>query len=134
MDRLLGQLDAWQPSRPDPAQARYRELARSSPGGGHAGLRGLGFGFVAVGFARGKEKQPDLSATLRVLDEGGKDTSAKPFTGRLNKDVAPDAAAVPLQFGVTLNRAGRFTLELTATDHVSGQKSKVSMPLKVVGH
>jgi len=47
MDRLLGQLDAWQPSRPDPAQARYRELARSSPGGGHAGLRGLGFGFVA---------------------------------------------------------------------------------------
>jgi hypothetical protein len=90
--------------------------------------------FVAVGFARGKDKQPDLSGTLRVLDEGGKETSAKPFTGRLNKDVAPDAMVVPLQFGVTLNRAGRFTLELTATDHISGQKSTVSMPLKVVGH
>jgi hypothetical protein len=46
MDRLQGQLDAWQPPRPDPAQARYRELARR-PGGGLAGLKGLGLGFAA---------------------------------------------------------------------------------------
>jgi hypothetical protein len=90
--------------------------------------------FAVVGFDRrgGKNKQPDLSGSFRVLDENGKATTAKPFTGRVNKEVAEEAKLIPLQFGVTLNRAGRFTLELTATDAVSGKTAKVTMPLKVV--
>jgi hypothetical protein len=88
--------------------------------------------FAVVGFGRGKNKQPDLSGSFRVLDEKGKATTAKPFSGRVNMDVAEGAKLIPLQFGVTLNRAGRFTLELTATDAVSGKKTRATMPLKVV--
>jgi hypothetical protein len=87
--------------------------------------------FAAVGFKRGKDKQPDFSVSLRVLDEGGKATTAKPFSGRVNKDVAEGVHLIPLQFGVTLNRAGRFTLEFTATDAVSERTVRVSMPLRV---
>jgi hypothetical protein len=47
MDRLHGQLDAWQPSRPDPAQAQYRDLALVGQVGGRPLIRGVGFGFVA---------------------------------------------------------------------------------------
>jgi hypothetical protein len=50
-DRLHGQLDAWQPSHPDPAQARYRDLALAGQGGGRPVLKGMGFGFVAGAIA-----------------------------------------------------------------------------------
>jgi hypothetical protein len=88
--------------------------------------------FAVVGFSRAKDKQCNLSGSLRVLDEKGKATTAKPISDRLHEEVAEGAKLIPLQFGVPLNRAGRFTLELTATDAVTGKKAQATMPLKVV--
>jgi hypothetical protein len=87
--------------------------------------------FAVVGFQRGKDKQPELAGSLRVLDEKGKPTSAKPIAGKLEKNVPEGSNIIPLQFGVTLNRSGRFTLEFTATDAVSKQTARASMPLRV---
>ena len=39
---------------------------------------------------------------------------------------------IEMQFALTLNRAGTFTLELTATDVLSGQTSKVVFPVRVL--
>ena len=87
--------------------------------------------FVAVGFGRdASNSRPNLSVALNVLDESGKPTIAKPFTGEV-KNVPAQAQALPLQFLLDLNRAGKFTVVLTATDQVSGKTANVSFPLVV---
>ena len=94
--------------------------------------QGLWLTFGAVGFARGGDaKQPDLTFEMRVLDEAGKPARAKPVAVQVNKDVPADAALVPGQFFLSLNRAGKFTVELTATDQAGGKKAQLTFPLNV---
>ena len=40
-----------------------------------------------------------------------------------------DAALVPAQFFLSLNRSGKFTVELTAADKVGGKKAQLTFPL-----
>lgn len=84
-----------------------------------------------VGFARG-DKQPNLIIELRVLDESGRPTTAKPFRGEINKDVPPTALSVPAQFHVALNRPGKFTIQLKAMDQVSKKTAELSFPIQVL--
>jgi hypothetical protein len=89
--------------------------------------------FAVVGFQRDKgTKQPNLDVSLTLLDDKGKPTMAKPIVGKVTADVPADLPVVPLQFAVTLNRVGSYTVELSATDTLSGKSAKVSFPLKVV--
>jgi hypothetical protein len=88
--------------------------------------------FGIVGFSRnGSGKQPDLSVTMRVLDEAGKPTTAKPVTVQVNKDVPEGALGVPMRLLLSLNRPGKFTVELTATDNQSNKNASLSFPLVV---
>jgi hypothetical protein len=99
-----------------------------TPGAG----QGLWLHFGAVGFARDPgTMQPNVTVALRVLDENGKPTQAKPAVGGINKNVQPDAVILPVQLSLLLNRPGKFTVELTATDQVSGKSDKLSFPLTV---
>ena len=77
------------------------------------------------------QKQPDLAFEMRILDESGKPVRAKPYAVEVNKDVPADAALAPAQFLLPLNRAGKFTVELTATDKAGGKKAQVTFPLTV---
>jgi hypothetical protein len=87
--------------------------------------------FSAVGFARDKDKkQPDLRVSMRILDEQGKPTMAKPIIGKIDSDVPADARWLPMQFGLTLNRPGRFTIELTAEDRLAGKTSHFSYGIR----
>lgn len=89
--------------------------------------------FAAVGYERDKStKQPDVKTTLRILDEDGKPTMPNPLVGRANHDIPEEINILPLQYGVTLNRVGRFILELTATDELAGKMSRVTLPIRVV--
>jgi hypothetical protein len=88
--------------------------------------------FAAIGFKRDGKKQPNIKVTMRVLDDKGKPTGGAEMTGEANNGVPPDVELLPMQFGVTLNREGRFTLELTATDVLSGKKSTVNFPVRVL--
>jgi hypothetical protein len=89
--------------------------------------------FSAIGFARDKDKkQPDLRVSMRILDEQGKPTMAKPITGKIDSDVPADARWLPMQFGLTLNRAGRFTIELTAEDRITSKTSRFSYGIRVL--
>jgi hypothetical protein len=91
----------------------------------------LWINFAAVGFGR-QGDQPNLNVTMRVLDEKGKPTSAKPFVGAVSKDVPKNAVAVPMQFALELNRAGTFTVELKGTDKVSGKTATLTFPITVL--
>jgi hypothetical protein len=88
--------------------------------------------FAVVGFAHDKSTgQPRVSARMRVSDQAGRSALAKPSTGEISKDVPPNARALPMQFALAINRIGKFTVELTATDHLTGQSVNVTLPLTV---
>ncbi|MEI6687224.1 MAG: hypothetical protein WCN64_13870, partial [Planctomycetota bacterium] len=84
-----------------------------------------------VGFARDKAKQPNLKITMEIIDSNGKPTVQKPPVAEISKDVAPELDLLPLQFYVSLNRAGKFTIKLKVVDQISGKNSSVDIPLEV---
>jgi hypothetical protein len=89
--------------------------------------------FAAVGFGRDKEtKQPKLDVAMKVLDEQGKPTMAKPITGTVQTGVGAQDNLVPLQFGITLNRVGRYTVELSVTDRITGKQGQVRYAIRVL--
>lgn len=86
----------------------------------------------AVGFARDNaSKQPHIVFTLRVLDERGEPIQDKPVTNTVKKDVSEKAPAIPMGFPLSLNRPGKFTVELAARDELSGKKVKTTFPITV---
>jgi len=89
--------------------------------------------FSAVGFGRDKDrKQPDVEVAMRILDEQGKPTSAKPISSKINTGVDPQERLLPVNFGLTLNRAGRFTIELSADDRTAGKTALVRYAIRVL--
>ena len=90
---------------------------------------------AVVGFERaGSGGQPDVTLEVRILDENGKPTTAKPISGTVNKDVDAKAPSLPLQFPVALNRPGKFTLQLKVADKVSGKTVQIAAPFIVRPH
>jgi hypothetical protein len=87
----------------------------------------------AVGFDRGGDKNANVVFEMRVLDDSGKPTLAQPMTGTPPKDLPNNLSGLPMGFPLTLNRPGKFTVELEATDRISGKKAKTSIPLVVQG-
>ena len=85
-----------------------------------------------VGFGQNSQGQPQVTVELRVLDDKGQLTLAKPFTGEIGQDVPSKLASLPVQFHLGLNRAGRFTVELKATDRVSNKTAVLAFPITVV--
>lgn len=85
----------------------------------------------AVGFARGHDKQANLDFQMRVLDATGKPTLAKAITDTLTEELPASLSGAPTAFLLTLNRPGKFTIELSAHDRVSGKKTRMSFPIVV---
>lgn len=88
--------------------------------------------FAAVGFGQAKSTgQPHVSVRMRVADEAGRSALAKPSMGEITKDVPASTRALPMQFALEISRPGKFTVELTATDHLAGQTVNLSFPITV---
>jgi hypothetical protein len=88
---------------------------------------------AAVGFERDTvTKQPNLLFEMRILDESGKPVS-RPATsevGDKGEIQLPETAGIAhAQFPVALNRPGKFSIELQATDRISKKTAKLSLPL-----
>lgn len=88
--------------------------------------------FGAVGFGRDSgTKQPNVTFQIRVLDDAGKPTTAKPITSSVNKDVPEKFLGLPMNFLLSLNRPGKFTVEIQANDQVARKTTSLSFPLTV---
>jgi hypothetical protein len=85
---------------------------------------------AVVGFERDTaKKQPNIVLEMRILDEAGTQVS-KPSVQEINQDVPENAGLLTADpFPVALNRPGRFTIELQATDRITKKTAKVSLPL-----
>jgi hypothetical protein len=80
------------------------------------------------------KEQVEVAALIGdvVLDEGGKPTLGKPFAGEVRENVPATYSAVPMQFVLHLNRAGKFTVQLKARDLISKKTAELSFPLVVM--
>jgi hypothetical protein len=88
--------------------------------------------FFIVGFdVDGKTQQPNISLEMKIIDENGKPTVQKPFA-EVIKSVKAGTVAIPLTIPVPLNRAGKFTAEITAVDQASSKTAKLSLPFTVL--
>lgn len=87
--------------------------------------------FATVGFQRGANKQPSIGLELRILDETGKPTMGQPVVGTADNTQGPNDPAVPFDFMLILNRSGKFTVELKATDQLAKKSSTVKFPIVV---
>ncbi len=91
-----------------------------------------------VGFARDpKTKLPNVDLRMRILDEKGKPTLEAAFINNIPKDLPEEVDikkldTVPLPFPISLNRPGRFTIEIEAVDRISKKSAKLSCPLLVL--
>jgi hypothetical protein len=89
--------------------------------------------FSAVGFGRDKERgQPRVTATMQVLDQDGRSVLHEPSSGKVDHGVPAKVGAIPMQFRLALTQTGRFTVELKATDEMTGRTATVTFPIQVV--
>jgi hypothetical protein len=87
---------------------------------------------MAVGFARGGQKnEPDISLEMQVLDENDRPVLGKPFPGDI-KELPKELQAIPMDFQLPLNRAGRFNVRVKAIDKIAKKTAELSFPLQVV--
>ena len=110
---------------------------------GHAVLgQTVNVNFGLVGFERKKREimkvmvnQPALEIKLRVLDEKGEPLVKQSPIDTLPKteDLVPEEATfIPLFLPISLTRAGKFTVEVTATDLINPTNTAtVAYPLIV---
>jgi len=88
--------------------------------------------FVAVMFDRDAKKQPNLEVELLMVDADGKPTVAKPTILEINSGVEEGDSGIPLRFPLLLNRPGKFTLKLKATDKITKKTSLAEFPIEVM--
>lgn len=78
-----------------------------------------------------KNGDPSFSVRMRIL-ENGNPTVEAPLEGNFTKKEVPkEAKLFPITLELNLNRAGKFTVELTAKDALTGETAKQTFNLTV---
>jgi len=99
----------------------------------HIGVAGQSFwvNFNAVNFDRGgDDKNPNIKFEMIVHDEKGKPTLDSPIGGSI-VELPREFSFAPTQFWLPLNRAGKFTVKLKATDNIGKKNAELSVPITV---
>jgi len=92
-----------------------------------------GLRYALVGFDLDKGKQTDVTVSIRVLDDKGKPTLAKPLSSDIKKDGTSFGGVMDFrETPIETNRPGTYTIELTARCNVSKTDVKETLTLKVV--
>jgi hypothetical protein len=88
--------------------------------------------FLVVGFELTKEKQqPNLVFEMRVLDENGKPTVAKPPVDTVTTADAQTMNRMPMHYLVPLNRGGKYTVECKVTDKLANKTVEEKLSITV---
>jgi hypothetical protein len=91
--------------------------------------------FATVGFElKGDKQQPNVTVTMKILDESGNPVLAKPFKG-VATDIDEDfkkLRVIPWNFPLQMNRSGKFKIVLQATDEHNKKTAEQTLDLKVI--
>lgn len=82
--------------------------------------------FCVTGFATDPQtRKPNVSFSVRILDEAGIPTLSKPFTGEA-KDLPEEFKDIfPVSIPIRPNRPGRFRIEASVTDNLTRTKTTI---------
>ncbi|MCE2804494.1 MAG: hypothetical protein LW700_04690 [Gemmataceae bacterium] len=113
----------------------YATSGEPAPG---IGVPGQSFmlNFVVANFTVDpKTDNCDVDLTIQILDQGGRPVSPKPFRGQITTPEDPARRLHSIRFPYQPNRAGQFTLEVTALDKKAEGKpvAKFTYPFTVAG-
>jgi hypothetical protein len=91
--------------------------------------------FAVVDMGLDAKKMPNVEITIKLFDDKGT-AVAKPTVMTLPKDIPEGIdiqkeSFVPLSYPLYLNRSGRFTVEIVATDRVSAKTAQLRYQLTV---
>jgi hypothetical protein len=87
--------------------------------------------FWVAGFERDKDnKMPNVTGSLRIL-ENGRPTLEKNLSGSI-KMAAAGPSLIPFTFALSLNRPGKFTVEVKATDEIGKKTATQTFDLTVL--
>lgn len=79
-----------------------------------------------------KTKQPNVEIEFTILDEKGMPTLGQPIKRTQDAGIEADKGAFPVFFPLYMNRPGKFTLRVTATDKVANKKATYELPITVL--
>jgi hypothetical protein len=86
----------------------------------------------AVGFDLGANKnEPSIDVEARVFDENNVATVSKPI-GYTTSGWSKETNLAPIAVPVSLNRTGKFTVKLVATDKITNKKAEQSLAITVL--
>jgi hypothetical protein len=93
--------------------------------------------FALVNMKLDAQKKPNVDVVMRVLDANGTQQMTAPINTNLPKDMPAELNLdkenfIPMQFPIYLNRAGRFTIEVEATDKAANKQTKLYYTLNVI--
>lgn len=89
--------------------------------------------FMLVGFGRDPAtKNPAVVVEMLPLDEGGKPTVQRPNALVVDKDVPESDPVFTVRFLLPMTRAGKFTVQLKATDKITGKVATFNLPVTVL--
>jgi hypothetical protein len=87
---------------------------------------------AVIGFARDRTTgQPQLDIELQVTDDQGRPLFANPSVAKIRQDVPEKVRAIPMQFELVVHRPGKYTIELKASDGLTGKRAALSFPVVV---
>jgi len=86
-----------------------------------------------VGFKLGKDKLPNVTFEMVILDDQNKPTVPKSFKGTITTDVkATPGIMTFVPRALDLNRSGKFKIVIKAKDNISGDTTEQTMNLNVL--
>jgi hypothetical protein len=86
-----------------------------------------------VGFKLGKDKLPNVTFEMVILDDQGKPTVPKSFKGTITTDVkATPGMMTFVPRGLDLNRSGKYKIVIKAKDNNSGDSTEQTLNLRVL--
>jgi hypothetical protein len=88
--------------------------------------------YMLVGFDVDKNKNPDLVFEMRIRDKAGKLTVEKPSVDAVKLPDPKTPNLMPNHYLVPINRSGEFTIELKATDKLSGKSVEEKLSITVL--
>lgn len=91
--------------------------------------------FAVANFTLDKKGQPKAEVNIRLLDEKGNQLDTVKYSLPADLPESVDLAKLnlaPFQYPLYLNRAGRFSLEITAEDKLGNTKTSLSYPFTVM--
>lgn len=89
--------------------------------------------FTVASFQRDpKTKQPKIELQYQILDEKGTPTLPEPLKDLHERAVDEKDGIISARFPLFLNRPGKFTFRVIATDKVANKKSTYDLPVTIL--